>query len=108
MPAETPRDRSRRKFVFGVLEQMSNILGAMSASVLVVGLILPAIAVLGGRGEVARATFVQVATLVLGFALAAAVAAAILRGLARRIDDDAAPLRVWRRVRDDDLLTGGN
>ena len=101
---ETPRERARRKFVFGVLEQVSNILGAMAASVLVVGLILPTIAAFAGTPTVSRAELAQVATLVVAFALFAAVTAAIVRGLARRIDDDSGPL--LRRARRDDLLSG--
>ncbi len=104
MTVETPAERARRKFVFGVLEQISNILGAMAASVLVVGLVLPTIAAFAGMGTVSHAALAQVATLVIGFALFAAVTAAIVRGLARGIDDDAGPL--LRRVRRDDLLSG--
>lgn len=101
---ETPRERARRKFVFGVLEQVSNILGAMAASVLVVGLVVPTIAAFAGTSSVSRAVLAQVATLVVGFALFAAVTAAIVRGLARGIDDDSGPL--FRRARRDDLLSG--
>ncbi len=101
---ETPRERARRKFVFGVLEQLSNILGAMSASVLVVGLIVPTIAAFAGTSRVPPAALAQVATLVIGFALLAGVTAAIIRGLARGVDDDAGPL--FRRSRRDDLLSG--
>lgn len=104
MTVETPRERARRKFVFGVLEQVSNIRGAMAASVLVVGLILPTIAAFAGTSKVAAADLTQVATLVVGFALFAAVSAAVVRGLARGIDDDDGPL--FRRPRRDDLLSG--
>lgn len=101
---ETPAERTRRKFVFGVLEQLSNILGAMAASVLVVGLVLPMIAAFAGTGNLSHAALIQVGTLVIGFALFAAIIAAIVRGLARGIDDDSGPL--LRRARRDDLLSG--
>ncbi len=104
MIAETPAERARRKFVFGVLEQISNILGAMAASVLVVGLVLPTIAAFAGMSSLPHAALAQAATLVVGFALFAAIMAAIVRGLARRIDDDSGPL--LRRSRRDDLLSG--
>ncbi len=104
MTPETPAERARRKFVFGVLEQASNILGAMAASVLVVGLILPMIGAFTGMATVSHADLTQVATLVIGFAALAAVTAAIVRGLARAIDDDDGPL--FRRKRRDDLLSG--
>jgi len=112
MSAETPAERARRKFVFGVLEQISNILGAMAGSVLVVGLVLPTIAAFAGMGTLPHAALAQVATLVIGFALFAAITAAVVRGLARGIDDDSGPaLRrgagplLCRRSRDD-LLSG--
>ncbi len=104
MLPETPAERARRKFVFGVLEQVSNILGAMAASVLVVGLILPAIAAVAGTNKVAAGDLIQIAKLVVAFAAIAAVTAAIVRGLARGIDDDAGPL--LRRTQRDDLLSG--
>ncbi len=104
MTSETPAERARRKFVFGVLEQVSNILGAMAASVLVVGLVLPTIGAFAGTGKVSRGDLAEVATLVIAFAAIAAVAAAIVRGLARGIDDDAGGL--FRRGRRDDLLSG--
>ena len=104
MTRETPAERARRKFVFGVLEQLSNILGAMAASVLVVGLVLPMIAAYSGTGSLSHAALVQVAELVIGFAFFAAITAAIVRGLARGIDDDSGPL--LRRARRDDLLSG--
>ena len=79
--------RARRRFVFGVLEQASNILGGMTASVTVVGLIVPAIAVSTGSSHLTRAMFYEVAALVVCFAMAVAVAAMVLRGLARRLED---------------------
>ncbi|QYE36482.1 MULTISPECIES: hypothetical protein [Sphingosinicellaceae] len=104
MTHETPAERGRRKFVFGVLEQISSILGAMAASVLGVGLVLPMIAAFAGTGNLPRAALVQVAALVIGFAVFAAVTAAIVRGLARGIDDDSRPL--LRRARRDEILSG--
>lgn len=92
MLAESPRHRARRKFVFGVLEQASNILGGMAASVTVVGMVVPAIAIFTGTSKLTRDMFIEVAMLVIGFAFAVAVAAVVLRGLARRLEDyDNAP-----------------
>ena len=88
MVEETARQRARRKFVFGVLEQAANILGAMTASIMVVGLVLPAIAALSGKAMIERAALIDAATLVLGFAALAATASVVLRGLARRLEDD--------------------
>lgn len=85
---ERRRARARRKFVFGVLEQAANILGAMTASVLVVGLLLPALAIFSGNAAVSRAMFASAAWLVMGFATLAAAGSLVLRGLARRLEDD--------------------
>ena len=106
MTRETPRQRARRKFVFGVLEQLSNILGTMSASVLVVGLIVPTLAVVSGTGMVSGAALGQVAGLVFGFSLLCGTTAVVVRGLARAIDDDDGAL--FRGRRSDALLSGGN
>lgn len=102
---ETPAERARRKFVFGVLEQVSNILGSVAASVLVVGLIAPALAAAAGRGAMASRDLAQIAGLVVAFAVIAALSAAVVRGLARGIDDDEGLM--LRRARRDDLLSGG-
>ncbi|MBV8972447.1 MAG: hypothetical protein JO290_09180 [Sphingomonadaceae bacterium] len=106
MTRETHRQRARRKFVFGVLEQLSNILGTMSASVLVVGLIVPTLAAFAGTSMVASVALRQVAGLVVGFSLLCGVTAATVRGLARAIDDDDGAL--FRGRRSDPLLSGGN
>ncbi len=83
------RARARRKFVFGVLEQAANILGAMTASVLVVGLLLPALGAFTGHVTVSHDMFGATARLVLGFAAFAAAGSLMLRGLARRLEDDS-------------------
>ncbi len=88
MAIETATQRARRKFVFGMLEQASNILGAMTASVTVVGLVLPTLAVFTGTSHLTSPMLSQLATLVIGFALLAATAAVVLRGLARRLEDN--------------------
>ena len=80
--------RARRKFIFGVLEQAANILGAMTASVMVVGLLLPALAAFTGNMVVSHAMFGATARLVVGFALLTAMGSLTLRGLARRLEDD--------------------
>jgi hypothetical protein len=84
---ERERGRARRKFAFGVLEQASNIFGAMTASVTVVGLILPAIATFSGTSQITRGQFFEIAMLVIAFAFTVASCALILRGLARRLED---------------------
>ena len=83
------RARARRKFVFGVLEQAANILGAMTASVLVVGLLLPALGAFTGHAAVSHEMFGATARLVLGFAAFSATGSLVLRGLARRLEDDS-------------------
>lgn len=85
---ESAAHRARRKFVFGALEQASNILGAMTASTVVVGLVLPTLAVLSGSSHVTQPMLAQLAMLVLGFAMLSATAAVVLRGLARRLEDN--------------------
>ncbi len=80
--------RGRRKFVFGVLEQAANILGAMTASIMVVGVLLPALAASTGMTAVSSATFATVAWLVVGLAFLTGTGSLILRGLARRLEDD--------------------
>jgi hypothetical protein len=88
---ETPSQRLRRRFAFGILEQLAQIFGAITATVLTVGLFLPALNALSGSVMLDRATLTGVARLVLGFAAFTAVAAAVLRGLARLLEDGGAP-----------------
>ena len=80
--------RLRRKFVLGVLEQAANILGAMTASVMVVGLLLPALTAATGQLHVSVETFERAAWLVIGFAVFTGAGSMTLRGLARRLEDD--------------------
>lgn len=80
--------RARRKFVAGALEQAGQILGAMSASVLVAGLIGPYIAALAGSPGYSPEAVVATAALALTIALLTAVGAMVLRGLSRRADED--------------------
>ncbi len=86
MTPETPRQRTRRRFAFGALEQLANIFGAITASVLTIGLFLPALNLLSGSEMLGRAELVGVARVVLVFTAATAIAAAILRGLARLLE----------------------
>lgn len=86
MTIETPRQRVRRRFAFGALEQLANIFGGITASVLTVGLFLPALQAFSGNAMLPRSTLAMVAVLVLGFSAATAVAAAVLRGLARLLE----------------------
>lgn len=88
--AEPQSARQRRKFVAGALEQAAQILGAVAASVLVVGLVGPYIAALTGASQVSSATLGEVAGLALAIAGASAVTAIVLRGLSRRANDDGA------------------
>ena len=84
--------RRRRKFVFGVIEQAANILGAMTASITVVGLLLPALASVSGMKAVSTAMFASVAWVVIGMAILTGGSSMFLRGLARRLEDDDRPL----------------
>ncbi len=86
--------RRRRKFAFGVLEQAANILGAMTASITVVGLLLPALAAATGMHSITTVDFVSAAWLVIGFALFSGASSILLRGLARQLEDDEASLAV--------------
>jgi hypothetical protein len=89
MTAETPARRKRRRFAFGALEQLSTIFGAITASVLTIGLFLPAINSFSGNAMLGADDLLAVARLVLTFTASTAVAAIILRGLARMLEDDA-------------------
>ena len=80
--------RLRRKFVLGVLEQAANILGAMTASVMVVGLLLPALTAATGHLTGNAEAFVHAAWLVVCFAMFTGAGSMTLRGLARRLEDD--------------------
>jgi hypothetical protein len=88
MRGETPRQRARRRFAFGALEQLANIFGGITASVLTVGLFLPAINALTGTGQLDAGTLRSIALLVLGFTTLTATAAFVLRGLARLLEDE--------------------
>lgn len=89
MSYEPIHRRRRRKFICGALEQAAAILGAVAASVLAVGLVGPYIAAVTGSSHVSPSVLVNVATSALVFALGAAVGSMALRGLARRVEDDA-------------------
>ena len=80
--------RGRRKFAGGALEQGAAILGAMSASVFVIGLIVPYIAAISGASHVSAGALLSEATAALCLSLLTAAASVVLRGLARREDDD--------------------
>jgi hypothetical protein len=86
---ETLQQRARRKFAGGALEQGGAILGAMSASVFVVGLIAPYAAALSGVSMVTPRALLGEAATALSLSLVAATASVTLKGLARREDDDA-------------------
>ena len=85
---ETPRQRSRRRFAFGALEQLANIFGGITASVLAVGLFLPAINAFTGTRQLDAGTLRSIALLVLGFTTLTAMAAFLLRGFARLLEDE--------------------
>lgn len=88
MGFETLEERGRRKFTGGFLEQAANILGAVAASVLAVGLIGPYIAAFTGSAHIPPTVLVHVARSAFAFAVIAASGSMVLRGLARRADDD--------------------
>lgn len=96
MTPETPRQRTRRRFAFGALEQLANIFGAITASVLTIGLFLPALNVLSGNAMLGRAELIAIARLVLMFSAATATAAAILRGLARLLEHGGQGDETWK------------
>lgn len=85
--------RRHRKFVVGALEQAAAILGAMSASVLVVGLVGPYVAAFSGASGISPASLVWVAALAFAFAVCSGAASMILKGLSRRADDEAGQAR---------------
>ena len=89
MKGETQRQRQRRRFAFGAIEQLAQIFGAVTASVLAVGLFLPALNAATGAGMLGDAALTGLAILVLGFTTLTALAAAVLRGLARMLEDGA-------------------
>ncbi len=88
MKTETPGQRAKRRFAFGALEQLANIFGGITASVLTVGLFLPAINALSGNAPLNAHALQSIAVLVLGFAALTATAAFVLRGLARLLEDE--------------------
>jgi hypothetical protein len=86
-PKRPPRSRFQR-FAFGALEQLATIFGAITASVLTVGLFLPALNSISGAPMLQHADLMAVARLVLGFSACTAIAALVLRGLGRLLEDD--------------------
>ena len=88
MRAQTPRQRARRRFAFGALEQLANIFGGITASVLTVGLFLPTINAFTGTGHIDAGILRSIAVLVLGFTMLTATGALVLRGLARLLEDE--------------------
>ena len=82
--------RKRRRFAFGALEQLATIFGGITASVLTIGLFLPALNSISGQAMLGRNDLLAVARLVLVFTACTAIAAMVLRGLARQLEDDSA------------------
>lgn len=80
--------RSLRRFAFGALEQLATIFGAVTASVLTIGLFLPALNSIGTAPMFAHSELRGVARLVIGFSACTAVASVVLRGLGRLLEDD--------------------
>ena len=89
MKPETPARRMRRRFAFGALEQLATIFGAITASVLTIGLFLPALNSFSGQAMLDRHDLIAVGRLVLVFTACTAIAAMVLRGLARLLEDGA-------------------
>jgi hypothetical protein len=87
MPRHPPR-RSLRRFAFGALEQLATIFGAITASVLTVGLFLPALNSISGTPMFHHDDLRAIALLVVGFTACTAIAAMVLRGLARLLEND--------------------
>lgn len=88
MSRKTPRQRARRRFAFGALEQLATIFGAITASVLAIGLFLPALNAISGQAMLDRTSLIAIAQLVLACTTLTAIAAVVLRGLARLLEDD--------------------
>lgn len=88
MPRNRARRRGFRRFAFGALEQLATIFGAITASVLTVGLFLPALNTVSHPPMLHYADIAAIARLVLGFSACTAVAALVLRGLARYLEND--------------------
>jgi hypothetical protein len=88
---QTLHQRTRRRFAFGVLEQLSTIFGAITASVLTIGLFLPVLNAISGQAMLDAATLVSLTWLVLSFTGGTACAAVILRGFARLLEDNGKP-----------------
>lgn len=88
MKADAPSRRMRRRFAFGALEQLSTIFGAITASVLTIGLFLPALNSFSGQAMLGPDDLIAGARLVLTFTACTALAAMVLRGLARLLEDD--------------------
>ena len=95
--AEDEQDRYRRKFVGGVLEGAAQILGSMSGSVLVAGLVGPYLAALTGASKVSPSTLLEVAAVALAFAMVSGLGALLLRGLSRCVDDELAIATLLRK-----------
>ena len=96
MTPESPRQRNRRRFAFGALEQLANIFGAITASVLTIGLFLPALNAFSGAEMLGRPELAGVARLVLVFTATTAIAAAVLRGLARLLEHGGQGADPWK------------
>ena len=79
---------AKRRFAFGALEQLSTIFGAITASVLTIGLFLPVLNAISGQAMLGRETLLAIASLVLAFTCGTALAAVVLRGCARLLEDD--------------------
>ncbi len=80
---------ARQRFAFGALEALGNIFGAITASVLTVGLFLPVLNAISGTAMLERAALLGVARLVLALAASTAVAAMVLRGLGRMLEGES-------------------
>lgn len=77
-----------RRFAFGAVEQLSTIFGAITASVLTIGLFLPLLNSVSGTPMFQNEDLHAVARLVLSFTACTAIAAIVLRGLARLLEHD--------------------
>lgn len=82
------RSRGRQRFAFGALEQLATIFGAVTASVLTIRLLLPALNSIGSAPMFAHSELRALARLVIGFSACTALAAIVLRGLGRLLEDD--------------------
>ena len=87
--SESSRERSRRKFVAGVLDQAAGLSGALSGALATAGVIAPIVASAVGTVTISSPTLVAVGGLAGTGAMVAGCVALWCKGSAKRVDDDS-------------------